>query len=159
MKICQDDELPTEFVDGNLYFSLDKRGNNEKYRLTKEYKYSNDKFSYLSKEYKVVKSYNHFHKKSAQKGKKDWIVINKDRLVIERGFCWDGVTVAADKVCKIRASLIHDALYSLKRETKLPLSLIDIHKIFRDICIEDGTSKVEAYADFTLLCAFGWMFL
>ena len=46
----------------------------------------------------------------------------------------------------MRGSLIHDALYQLMREKVLPQDVRDeADQILREICIQDGMSKLRAW--------------
>ena len=53
---------------------------------------------------------------------KGWVHLTGDgRLTIQRGYCWDGASGPTfDTPSTMRASLVHDALYQLLREGKLP---------------------------------------
>ncbi len=68
-------------------------------------------------------------------------------LVILAGYSWDGPSgPAVDTRNFMRGSLIHDALYQLLRSGELePQHRITADKLLREICIEDGMSKLRAW--------------
>jgi len=68
-------------------------------------------------------------------------------LSIYNGYAWDGASgPAINNKTIIRGSLVHDALYQLIRSGKLNKSHRKYaDEIFRDICLEDGMSKIRAY--------------
>jgi len=78
-------------------------------------------------------------------------------LVIWEGYCWDGPSgPVRDSKCKLRAALVHDALYQLIRCKKLSgKHRKKADEIFRDICIEDGVSKFRANIYYKALRAWG----
>ena len=61
-------------------------------------------------------------------------------LTIKSGYAWDGPSgPTIDTKSSMRASLVHDVLYQLLRQGKLPQCWRETaDKIFYDICIEDG---------------------
>ena len=65
---------------------------------------------------------------------------------IKSSYAWDGASgPAIDTKNFMRGSLIHDALYQAIREGKLPQSFKQTaDEILKDICIEDGMSKIRA---------------
>ena len=68
------------------------------------------------------------------------------KMLIRKGYAWDGATVAKDTRNFMRGSLVHDALYQLMRYRELPLSCRkaadkELHKI----CVEDGMCKARAW--------------
>ena len=67
-------------------------------------------------------------------------------LTIKQGYAWDGPSgPTIDTLTFMRGSLVHDALYQLMRERKLPQSARKrADKILRDICLRDGMSKPRA---------------
>lgn len=88
----------------------------------------------------------------------DWIVLSADGLLsIKKGYAWDGPSgPTIDTKDFMRGSLVHDALYQLMREDKLPLSCRDnADRILRDICIEDGMFRVQAWAVYLGVRVFG----
>lgn len=68
-------------------------------------------------------------------------------LSIKAGYSWDGPSgPAVDTPDFMRGSLVHDALYQLMRERKLPQECRPVaDEILRDICLEDGMSRVRAW--------------
>jgi hypothetical protein len=66
-------------------------------------------------------------------------------LTANDGYAWDGVTSAFDTKASLRASLVHDVLYQLIREGKLPSSMKkDADEEFYRICVQDGVWSVRA---------------
>jgi hypothetical protein len=63
-----------------------------------------------------------------------WVHLTGDgRLTIQRGYCWDGASgPTLDTPSTMRASLVHDALYQLLRERKLPPT----YRCRADACLE-----------------------
>lgn len=72
--------------------------------------------------------------------------IHNGILSIYKHFQWNGASGPVyDTKNVMRASLIHDALYTMFYDTKFHKDAIKVSdKIFRDICIEDGVNKVVA---------------
>ena len=70
----------------------------------------------------------------------DWIVIKDKVLSITKGYAWDGASgPTIDSPASMRGSLVHDALYQLMREKRLPFAMrkhADL--IFYRMCREDG---------------------
>ena len=68
-------------------------------------------------------------------------------LSIRKGYSWDGPSgPTIDTRNFMRGSLIHDALYQLMREKVLPQDVRDeADQILREICIQDGMSKLRAW--------------
>lgn len=68
-------------------------------------------------------------------------------LWIRRGYAWDGPSgPTIDTRTFMRGSLIHDALYQLIRERHLPRAVrADADRILRDICLQDGMSRLRAW--------------
>lgn len=68
------------------------------------------------------------------------------RLTIRPGYAWDGPSgPTIDTPSFMRGSLVHDALYQLLREGKLPQHRRKAaDRILSDICREDGMSKLRA---------------
>ena len=69
------------------------------------------------------------------------------QLAIKMGYAWDGPSgPTIDTLNFMRGSLVHDALYQLIREGRLPISArLDADEILRRICIEDGMSRLRAW--------------
>lgn len=79
-----------------------------------------------------------------------WIKTNIDgmqSLFIYRDYAWDGPSgPAVDTPSFMRASLVHDALYQLMREGKLPESYRKAaDDLMRQICREDGMCWLRAW--------------
>lgn len=68
-------------------------------------------------------------------------------LFIHSGYWWDGPSgPAVDTVSFLRASLVHDALYQLMREGKVPQSCRKkADQIMRKIALEDRMSRKRAW--------------
>lgn len=69
------------------------------------------------------------------------------RLYVDAGYAWDGPSGPTfDTSNFMRGSLVHDALYQLMREEKLPRSLRDTaDQLLRKLCREDGMSWLRAW--------------
>ena len=67
-------------------------------------------------------------------------------LTIKQGYTWDGPSgPTIDTKSFMRGSLIHDALYQLMREQKIPQSARKrADELLREICLMDGMWKVRA---------------
>jgi len=78
-------------------------------------------------------------------------------LVISKGYAWDGPSGPTfDTPSFMRGSLIHDAFYQLMREGHLNVSYKQIaDEILRDVCIEDGMSKIRAWWVYQAVSLFG----
>ena len=76
----------------------------------------------------------------------DYIILVNNRLMIKEGYAWDGPSgPTIDSKTFMRASLVHDALYQLMREGWIDRSLrIEADRVLRDICIDNGMSRVRA---------------
>ena len=87
-----------------------------------------------------------------------FVKITKEGLLaISKRYAWDGPSgPTIDTKIFICGSLVHDALYQLIREKK-----IDEHQrkradeILREICLEDGMSKIRAWWVFWGVYLFG----
>ena len=68
-------------------------------------------------------------------------------LQIKKGYAWDGPSGPTfDTKNFMRGSLVHDALYQLMREGKIDQNQkLRADEILREICIEDGMSKIRAW--------------
>ena len=77
----------------------------------------------------------------------DYVILVCGCLMIKEGYAWDGASgPAVDTLTFLRGSLVHDALYQLIREGLLPKSFRRAaDSLLRDICIEDGMSRVRAW--------------
>ena len=79
-------------------------------------------------------------------------------LLIKKGYAWDGPSgPVIDTEENMRASLVHDALYQLMRNkhlsTRTHRKAAD--QLFKDICEDDGVSKLRAHAYYQALRMFG----
>ena len=79
-------------------------------------------------------------------------------LKIKEGYSWDGPSgPSLDTRNFMRGSLIHDALYQLLREERLPQSLRkEADQIIHQICLEDGMHWFRAGYVYYALRLFGW---
>ena len=84
-----------------------------------------------------------------EKGRTQWPcpTCSKGVLAIHAGYAWDGASgPVIDRPSVMRASLIHDALYQLIREGHLSIKFRDqCDRLFKRLCIEDGTNKFLAH--------------
>ena len=77
-----------------------------------------------------------------------WLRLHANGLLkIRHGYAWDGPSgPTIDTKTFMRGSLVHDALYQLMRERYLDYrtdrKVAD--KLLREICIQDGMSRVRA---------------
>jgi len=77
-----------------------------------------------------------------------YVEIKQDgKLFIRKGYAWDGPSGPTfDTKNFMRGSLVHDALYQLIRENKIePDQRTRSDEILREICLEDGMSKIRAW--------------
>ncbi len=76
----------------------------------------------------------------------DWIKVVAGMMCISKGYAWDGASgPTIDSESSMRASLVHDALYQLMREKKIPTLLRKYaDTIFYDLCLEDGMGRIRA---------------
>lgn len=74
-------------------------------------------------------------------------ITSEGKLFIRKGYSWDGPSgPSLDTKNFMQGSLVHDALYQLMRERVLPQSLREqADEILKDICIQDGMSKLRAW--------------
>lgn len=87
-----------------------------------------------------------------------WLQMTRTgRLTVKRGYAWDGPSgPTIDSKDFMRGSLVHDALYQLIREQKIPKTLRKrADQMLRDICLEDGMSSIRAEYVYTAVRAFG----
>jgi hypothetical protein len=68
-------------------------------------------------------------------------------LTIMAGYAWDGPSgPGIDTKNFMRGSLVHDVIYQLLREKLLPEEFREnADRYIRDICLEDGMSKLRAW--------------
>jgi len=72
------------------------------------------------------------------------------------GFKWDGATCAIDTPDFMRGSCIHDALYTLIQQGKLPASFrAKADKILFNLCREDGMTLFRASYVYAAVRLFG----
>ncbi len=78
-------------------------------------------------------------------------------LTIYPGYAWDGPSgPTVDTPDFLVASLVHDALYQMLREKKLPQSMRKIaDQILKRICIEEGMSNLRAFYVYLAVRIFG----
>lgn len=76
----------------------------------------------------------------------EWISLSTaGRMIIRKGYAWDGASGGIDTKNSMRGSLVHDALYQLIRLGLLPESEKDnADHILRKICREDGMDPLRA---------------
>lgn len=64
------------------------------------------------------------------------------RLVIRKGYAWDGASGCPDYKSIMRGSLVHDVLYQLMRNGKLDRNQRKpADKLLREMCKEDGMNR------------------
>lgn len=86
------------------------------------------------------------------------IKLNEEGILsIRKGYCWDGPSgPTIDTVNFMRGSLVHDALYQLVREGILSQDeRAFADKVLRDICLEDGMSRLRAWYVYKCVRIFG----
>lgn len=68
-------------------------------------------------------------------------------LIVKSGYCWDGPSgPTVDTKSSMRGSLVHDALYQLIREDKLPRYVRrDADKLAYRMWLRDGMNKFRAW--------------
>ena len=87
-----------------------------------------------------------------------YVEINQSgKLFIRKGYAWDGPSgPTIDTKNFMRGSLVHDALYQLIRERKIDFDQRKrVDEILREICLEDGMSKIRAWWVFWGVYLFG----
>ena len=87
-----------------------------------------------------------------------WVKLNvTGRLTLKQGYAWDGPSgPTLDTKDFMRGSLVHDALYQLMRQKRLPRRLrkrADV--LLWMICLEDGMAKARANYVYHAVRAFG----
>lgn len=88
----------------------------------------------------------------------EYIILDKEgKLTIRKGYQWDGATgPIADTIETFRASLAHSALYALMRWNILSSRQYrkEADMLFKELCLEDGVSKLRASAYYKALRKF-----
>lgn len=88
----------------------------------------------------------------------DYLILEKDgMLTIREGYAWDGPSGPAyDSKDFMRGSLVHDALYQMIEDGKIPDFCRELaDNILYRLCREDGMSGVRAWYVFKAVRAFG----
>jgi hypothetical protein len=114
-----------------------------KYKKKRKYKYVMEDDYPIDLDIQVIRK--------ADLGKK-LILKTNGSLLIKRGYAWDGASgPTIDTPNFMRGSLVHDALYQLMREGCIDRDTQRdaADRILRDICREDGMSKIRS----------GWVYL
>ena len=97
--------------------------------------------------YVVTETYTHYcnlgeeHLYARGRDKNIYAIYNPvvRRLIIFKGYQWDGSTVALDLGSCKRASAVHDLGYQFMQLGKLDIFYRDcLDQMYRDMCIEDG---------------------
>ena len=86
----------------------------------------------------------------------DFIYLHKSGMMtIKEGYAWDGATGGIDTKNFMRGSLTHDALTQLIRLKRLPQAQrLNADKLLKQICLEDGMSKLRAWWVFKAVRAY-----
>ena len=87
----------------------------------------------------------------------DYVLLKDGVLTIFKDYAWDGASgPAIDTKNFMRGSLVHDVLYQLMREGRLPRGVKSYaDKVLRKICLEDGMSRVRAWWVYEAVKRFG----
>ncbi len=76
------------------------------------------------------------------------------------GFTWNGSNLITNNNRNKRGSMFHDCLYSyFSRKLLSTKYRVTADKMYRDILIEDGTSKVWAWLQYLGIRVLGWMWI
>ena len=78
----------------------------------------------------------------------DYVTLSRNGILyIIEGYAWDGPSgPTIDTKSSMRGSLVHDALYQLLREGKLPPEARSVaDDLLYNICVEDGMWKWRAW--------------
>ena len=77
----------------------------------------------------------------------EYYALNTDGYLIAKiGCTWDGASGGIDTQSFMRASLFHDILCYMINDNLLPVQTQPYaDKLLRDLCIEDGMSKIRAW--------------
>lgn len=74
-----------------------------------------------------------------------WFRLSDDKLTVYKGYCWNGSNVVQDTKMSLEASLVHDVLCQLIAQRLLPERFLPkANKLYRDMCIRGGMSKIRA---------------
>ncbi len=78
-------------------------------------------------------------------------------LTVRSGYCWDGSSGPTwDTISSMRASLFHDALYQMMRESLLPVIWRKVSdKLYHNVCIDDGMWRIRAWYQYKAVRIFG----
>lgn len=89
----------------------------------------------------------------------DYIDLDADgNLLIRKGYAWDGPSAPGMKIPSfMRASLVHDALYQLMRNSVLDNNhhRIEADRLMRRMCIADGMNRAVAWLSYWAVRKFG----
>lgn len=91
-----------------------------------------------------------------------WVQLTSDGSIVLRvDYSWDGATGPVFNTPDIMmASLVHDGLYQLMRERKIPTDCrADADKTFRKLCRANGMGRFRAWYCWLAVRMFGWMFV
>jgi hypothetical protein len=67
------------------------------------------------------------------------------RLVVSKGYAWDGASGGVDTGNVMRASLFHDVLSQMMGNDQLPMSVKDdVNQLYYEVCRADGMSWLRA---------------
>jgi hypothetical protein len=91
-----------------------------------------------------------------------WVQLTSDGIInIRKDYSWDGATGPVFNTPDILlGSLVHDGLYQLMRERKIPLSCrAGADSTLRRICRENGMGWFRAWYVWAAVRMFGWMFV
>lgn len=87
-----------------------------------------------------------------------WVVIVDHRLAVANGYAWDGASTGLPWTPKkwLRPSLVHDALYQLIREGKLPMERrADADMVFYQLLRENQVNVLLAFPAYLAVRLFG----
>lgn len=87
-----------------------------------------------------------------------WVELGENGVLhVAAGYAWDGSSgPARDTRKSMRGSLVHDALYQLMRLRVLRLDARPVtDRIYRDLCLEDGTWSPRAWWRYVALTLCG----
>lgn len=67
------------------------------------------------------------------------------KLTLQPGYAWDGASGAKDTKNFMRGSLVHDALYQLLREGRIPHHEREVaDRLLKLMCLTDGMSYIRS---------------